>query len=349
VQVCIGLVQGSNLAVTVIFDGLQAKGGKGAETIFKIDKQSATGQVLQESRAAVLNNVTSQRLYGTAAETTATVTNSLMLAPLITAAKTIGLIIVQSARSNAFDESDLETLETLAFQIASAVEYARLLRKTRKLAIVDERTRLARDMHDGVAQNLAYLLLQVDRCLNMVEEGSKLETQLDQIGLLLEQNIDELRRNIFDLRPMALEGKSLFDVLENFVAEFGRRWSLQTTCSINGSAANVPARVESSVYRILQETFANVRQHADCTWVAVTLTVRDDAWLTLEITDDGRGFDVNQPYQNRTQEQRQGLGLISIRERVENIGGHLTIKSVPGEGTRIFAELPLHQSPDLEG
>ena len=147
--------------------------------------------------------------------------NSLMAAPLITAGKTIGAILIYTHKVDAFDEADLETLETVAFQVASAIEYAQLLRKTREMAIVDERTRLARDMHDGVAQNLAYLLIQVDRCLTMVDEDSKLEQQLESIGGLLEQNIDELRRNIFNLRPVDLDGKSLVQVLENFVKEFG--------------------------------------------------------------------------------------------------------------------------------
>jgi signal transduction histidine kinase len=87
----------------------------------------------------------------------------------------------------------------------------------------------------------------------MVEEGSKVERQLEQIGSLLKQNIDELRRNIFDLRPVELEGKSLFEVLGNFVSEFGRRWSLKTTCVVEGEFVEVLPEVESSLYRILQE------------------------------------------------------------------------------------------------
>ncbi len=203
-----------------------------------------------------------QSIYDPTIESTTKIVNSLIAAPLITAGKTIGIIMLESQTSASFYEGNLETLEFLAFQVASAIEYARLLRKTREVAIVDERTRLARDMHDGIAQNLAYLLIQVDRCLNMVDENSKLEAQLEQISQLLTKNIDELRRNIFDLRPVELEGKTLFEVLKNFVAEFGHRWNLQTTCLLQGEVKDVPTEVEGTLYRILQETLSNVQQHA---------------------------------------------------------------------------------------
>jgi two-component system sensor histidine kinase DegS len=197
-------------------------------------------------------------------------------------------------------------------------------------------------MHDGVAQNLAYLLIQVDRCLNIVEPESKLEQQLEQIGSLLKQNIDEIRRNIFDLRPVDLEGKSLFGVLENFVTEFGRHWNLETTCVINGETGEVSPEVESSLYRILQETLANARQHAHCSQLSVTLAVRDNIWVILEVRDNGQGFDVNRVGQNFHQKGKSGLGLVSMRERVDRIGGQLTIRSEAGQGTYISAMLPLH-------
>jgi signal transduction histidine kinase len=253
------------------------------------------------------------------------------------------MIMVESQRLDAFDESDLETLETLAFQIASAIEHARLLRKTRELAIVDERTRLARDMHDGVAQNLAYLLIQVDRCLNMVNEDSKLGKQLDQISLLLTRNIEEIRRNIFDLRPVDLEGRSLLEILEDFVAEFGHRWNLKTTCLIEVAVENVSSEVESALYRIVQETLSNARKHAQCSQISVKLTVDDAQWIRLEIRDNGCGFDPEQTQQPLHRRQgNRGLGLTSMRERAERVGGRLIVESTKDQGTSIFAMLPLH-------
>lgn len=346
IKVTVALINGSNLMVQVIYDIPQAGRNfrKESSTVCKIDYTSIVGQVIDQSRPVVVGNLDPQNIYSPTGSL-GTFNNSLMVAPLITGGKTIGIIAVESRISEAFDESDLETLEALAFQVASAIENARLLQKTRDLAIVDERTRLAREMHDGVAQNLAYLLIQVDRCLNIVEEGSKLEAQLENIGYLLKDNIDELRRNIFDLRPIDLEGKSLFEVLENFVAEFGRRWNLYTSCSVSGKAIEVPTAVESSLYRILQETLSNARQHAHCTRISVRLAVIDDQWITLEIKDDGRGFDVNQPHQSSRTRKTNGLGLISMRERAESVNGELIIESNVGQGTRVFTFLPLGHNP----
>jgi GAF domain-containing protein/CheY-like chemotaxis protein len=374
VHVVIGLVDGSRVTLRILYStntsaefvNLGSNSLASRVVTLKIDSEKPIGQVIIHAKPMILNQVNRLDVFPTDFDDeVVTIIPSVMMAPLITGGKTIGLIMVERRVANAFDESDLETLEILAVQVASAIEHARLLQKTREIAIVEERTRLARDMHDGVAQNLAYLLIQVDRCLNMVEEGGKLEKQLEQISGLLKQNIEELRRNIFDLRPVDLEGKSIFLVLKNFVTEFGRRWNLKTTCLIEGDAVEVSPEVESSLYRILQETLSNARQHAQCTQLAVKVTVRQNEVVTLEVQDNGRGFNMEQVAQNlgqalagqrqnaaftgagleaaaqtRARERRRGLGLISMRERATRVGGQILIES-NHQGTRVVAELPL--------
>ncbi|MCL4297088.1 MAG: GAF domain-containing protein [Anaerolineae bacterium] len=369
VRVTIGLIDGSKLTLQKIYDpaltpreaspndrqksapsaGFARKSTRPARTLtLKIKPEKLMGQVIHQAKPLILTEEDSKNLYrvelGQVDEQICTV----MIAPLITGGKTLGLIMVASQMLYAFDESDLETLESLAFQVASAVEHAQLLQKTREIAIVEERTRLARDMHDGVAQNLAYLLIQVDRCLNMVEEGGKLEKQLEQISGLLKQNIEEIRRNIFDLRPVELEGKSLFEVLKNFVGEFGQRWNLKTTCVVEGEFVEVSPEIESSLYRILQEVLSNAQQHANCSQLSVKVSIKDNRWVTLEVQDDGQGFDLDR--QSRPDQQDQdspkkpgsrGLGLISMRERAQRVGGQLVVDSQPNQGTSVFAKLPL--------
>lgn len=342
INVMIGLITGSNLVVRFLNTANgSASTPSHTQDVQKLDYQTPAGKVIRQSSPIIQNNINIEELFCRTPDKNETVENSVILAPLIAARKSIGLIVVESDSVNTFDDSDLETLESVAFQIAAAIEHARLLRKTRELAIVDERTRLARDMHDGVAQNLAYLLIQVDRCLNFVDEGSKLEDQLEQISAILKQNIDELRRNIFDLRPLGLEGKSLPEVLKNFVAEFGRRWNLETNCIVQGDVANVSAEVESSLYRILQEALSNARKHAQCSQLWIELTVKDNKTVTLEVRDNGLGFDTTDSRQYFQRGQSKGLGLISMRERAESVGGKLIVKSASGQGTHIVAELPL--------
>jgi len=345
IQVAIGLLDGTDILFKTIYHGdspVNQENGSERNGVFrlKLDTQAPVKQVIDEASPVIMENFDLESSLSTA-----DITNSVMLAPLITGGKMIGLIKVESCKSVYFDESDLETLETLAFQVSSAIEHARLLQRTREIAIVEERTRLARDMHDGVAQNLAYLLLQVDGCLNMVEEGGKLEVRLERVHGLLKQNIDELRRNIFDLRPVELEGKSIFEVLENFVTEFGHRWYLETTCVVEGEPGEVSTDVESALYRILQEALSNAQQHAQCSRLSVKLAVADEQWVTLEIKDDGQGFDAART--DQAMGRQKGLGLVSMHERVNTVGGYLTIESTPGVGTRIFAKLPLSKEVEV--
>jgi NarL family two-component system sensor histidine kinase LiaS len=116
---------------------------------------------------------------------------------------------------------------------------------------------------------------------------------------------------------------------------------LRTSCTIYGEVKDISAEVESSLYRILQETLSNARQHAQCTELSVILAVRDNQWLSLEVRDNGRGFDVSQVGQRSSDKSKRGLGLISMRERVDSIGGELVIKSEEAQGTHISARLPL--------
>ncbi|MFN8453513.1 MAG: GAF domain-containing protein [Anaerolineae bacterium] len=367
IQVIIGLVDGAHISLRRLYGVNQAapaaptksapankeKNAKAAQlqqvVTFRIDSQQSIDQVITQGKPLILNQTGTPNIYsGKGQDEDNRIIHSRMMAPLITGGKTIGLILIESPLINAFSESDLEILESLAFQVASAIEHARLLQKTREIAIVEERTRLAREMHDGVAQNLAYLLIQVDRCLNMVEEGGKLEKQLEQISALLKQNIEEIRRNIFDLRPVELEGKSIFEVMKNFVTEFGRRWNLKTTCLVEGEYLEVPPEVESSLYRILQETLSNARQHARCTHLSVKVNIKDNQWVTLEVTDDGLGFNPNQDFESHHHPRERGsrgLGLISMRERASKLGGDLTVDSNRGKGTRVVATLPLSVGP----
>lgn len=331
VEVTIGLRNGAKISLN-------------RRLTIKIDPATLVGQVMAQGRSKLLSQVKRQNLYALPAGDAGATIESLLMAPLIAGGKIIGLIMVESQTPELFDESDLETLDTLAFQIASAIEHARLLQKTREMAIVDERTRLARDMHDGIAQNLAYLLIQVDRALNMVEDGSKAAGQLEQISSLLKQNIDELRRHIFDLRPLDLEGKPIFEVLERFVTEFGQRWNLKTSCTIQSQPAEMSPEIERALYRILQEALSNARQHAQCKQLTVTLVVIDQEWVSLEVCDDGVGFELNQSSRKPGQQAGKGLGLTSMRERAQRVGGQLRVEGGVDRGTRIVAVLPLQET-----
>ncbi|MFQ5578512.1 MAG: sensor histidine kinase, partial [Anaerolineae bacterium] len=197
----------------------------------------------------------------------------------------------------------------------------------------------ARDMHDGIAQNLAYLLLQVDRALDMAgTDTAKLESQLEKISGVITQNIEELRRHIFNLRPVGLEGRSIFKVIRQMAAEFADQFSIKTDCRIIGAEIDLPSDVEASLYRIFQEALSNIQRHARCRQVWITLKTGADKTVELTLEDDGAGFDpskiTSSPF------QYHGLGLVSMQERIRNLGGTLEIESAPGHGTRIRICVP---------
>ncbi len=346
-HVVVGLVEGSFIVLNVIAKTpvRQSEDVADPETaqierVFpvKLDAYEPIAQVIRQAKPLILD----KSAFQIARNEQSAHAKALMMVPLITAGQTIGLIGVESEAIVLFDDSDLETLELLAFHVASAIEYARLLQKTRELAIVEERTRLASDMHDGVAQNLAYLMLQVDRCLNLVETDSELEHSLEHVRTLLSQNIEEVRRNILDLRPVDLEGHSFFEAVKKFVLQFSQRWGMAVDCHIAQQPVTIFPEVERSLYRILQEALSNARQHAECNRLTVELTIADQQWLTLKVEDDGRGFDVEQRFTcDRGAYQGRGLGLVSMRERAERFGGDVRVNSVKGQGTAIVVKLPL--------
>ncbi|MDX1521858.1 MAG: GAF domain-containing protein [Anaerolineae bacterium] len=345
-RVDVGLLQGGTINLEAIYPAHQPPENTLKETtgLSPIDPDDPIGYVITRAKPIIINNESAGQGRSTLA--TKSSSDAQILAPLIAGGKTFGVIRVTRSASDVFDEGDLEILAMLALQIASAIEHARLVHKSREIAIVEERTRLARDMHDGVAQNLAYLMLQVDRCINMVEGGSRLETLLEKISNLLAQNIDELRRNIFDLRPVGLDGKPLSHVLKTFVAEFGQRWGVRTEYRVEAEVSrhllesDLLPEVESSLYRILQETLSNAHQHAHCTELSVQLSIEDERWIALTIQDNGHGFDENTI--KNSDVKNRGLGLVSMRERAEQLGGQLLIDSTIGQGTRVIARLPLH-------
>jgi two-component system NarL family sensor kinase len=127
------------------------------------------------------------------------------------------------------------------------------------------------------------------------------------------------------------------------VTEFGQRWNLKTTCTIPSQPTEISPEVERAIYRILQEALSNARQHAQCKQLTVTLAMVDQEWISLEICDDGVGFEVNQSNRKSDQRPGKGLGLTSMRERAQRVGGQLRVESGANRGARIVALLPLQE------
>jgi two-component system sensor histidine kinase DegS len=204
--------------------------------------------------------------------------------------------------------------------------------------IEEERMRIARDMHDGPAQSMSNLVLQAEVLERLVNTPEALVVELQDFKASVRRALDEVRRLIFDLRPMTLDDLGLLPTLRKFTAEYTEKHGIQTRLSAVGGERRLPANIEGTLFRIVQEALTNVQKHSRAQNVEVSLNLGPER-VFASVRDDGQGFDI------RTVEARaarnHNLGLVIMRERCELEHGVLEIKSKPGKGTEIRAQFPL--------
>lgn len=207
----------------------------------------------------------------------------------------------------------------------------------RELALVEERNRLAREIHDSLAQGLTAIIWQLNASELVVKAGGEeaLES-LNKVRDLAKDSLQEAHRSVWDLRSGPLKGLSLVDALEQETAK-STGAKLLTAFNVTGNERVMPGGVEAAVLRICQEGLANVLKHANATRVTVTVAYGKSG-VKLTVTDDGIGFDPNIPKQ--WDKEKGGFGLISMSERAQLLGGDLTVKSSVGSGTNVIATIP---------
>jgi PAS domain S-box-containing protein len=214
--------------------------------------------------------------------------------------------------------------------------------RSEREAIDQERRRIAQDIHDGVAQDLAALRLKTALWYDWLESDPlQMRAELQQFQNTLDAAIEEIRRSIFALRPVALDEVGFLPALRQYVADFNDQCRVYTNLEIKGGEVILAAALEVRLFHIVQEALNNIAKHslASLAWVELDLT--DDKTATLTIRDNGQGFDpAVLPAVIRTGH----LGLKQMRERVERVGGTLLVESQPGQGTLIRAILPLEES-----
>jgi PAS domain S-box-containing protein len=212
-------------------------------------------------------------------------------------------------------------------------------RRSEEEAIAEERRRIAREIHDGLAQNLASLRFRADVWHTLLErDPAKLHAELDHLQELLAQNIRDVRRSIFALRPVALEELGFYPALDQFINDFGEQNQLRVDLQLVGPRDRLPPSLEPVLFRIIQEALNNVGKHAQANTVSIRLDLESSDGVTLQIRDDGSGFD------SATLDQaiREGrTGLRHIREKAENLHGSFSLRIRPGGGTEVRVELPL--------
>ncbi|MEJ2210654.1 MAG: histidine kinase [Anaerolineae bacterium] len=202
----------------------------------------------------------------------------------------------------------------------------------------NERQRLARQMHDGPAQSLTNLMLQAEICERLFDtDPIQARVELGNLKNSTNTTFQKIRDFILTLRPMMLDDLGLMPTLKQYVADYEEKSGLAANFTVMGRETRLPSHVEVALFRTIQELLTNIQTHAHATHAQVLLDFQDGL-VSASVEDDGSGFDVGE-VQNPSQ-QRKGLGLATIQERAEMLGGRVQIESRIGRGTKIRIELP---------
>ena len=255
--------------------------------------------------------------------------------PIVARGGIIGaLYLTDKLGAETFSDADERLIVLLAAHAAIAIENARLSERSRELSIVEERNRLARELHDSIAQGLFGVTLAAESAVELVARGDAAAgEQLERVQELARGALEELRAVVFELRPASLEAEGLGQVLRKHVEVLRRVSGSAIELRVAAPPALGPAAA-GQVFRIAQEALQNALRHAAAGRIEVRLG-NGGGRLALSVTDDGRGFDVSAPGV-----RGRRLGLTSMEERAVELGGVLAIESRPGAGTTVRLDVP---------
>lgn len=202
----------------------------------------------------------------------------------------------------------------------------------------EERKRLAREIHDGPAQTMANLVMKAEICEKLIEiDPEKAKRELSEFRGTVRSGLGDIRKIIYDLRPMSLDDLGLIPSVQKLISDFGTENGTTVELKTNMNGCILAPEIEIALFRIIQESLTNIKKHAKAKHVIVRFEIQQTG-ISLLITDDGVGFN---PDEERKPDVQGGYGLISMRERTELLSGRFNIHSSPSVGTRILVAIPL--------
>jgi len=219
----------------------------------------------------------------------------------------------------------------LVNRAAISIANMELFEQTKDLAVMEERNRLARDLHDSAKQKAFAALAQLGTARGILNgNGHLVAPHLNEAENLVSDVIQELTFLVQEIYPIALQEKGLGSTLREYIFEWENRNDARVQFALRNER-RLPLDVEQALYRITQEALANVARHSQAHRVVISLVYNDDS-IQLSLSDDGAGFD--------TKTKPNGMGLRSIRERTSSVRGTVQIQSAPGQGTRLIVQVP---------
>jgi signal transduction histidine kinase len=256
---------------------------------------------------------------------------TLLAVPLVLGETLLGYFALNSLEVRRYQPQDITLLQSLAQLITLAVQLTRLAEQGEERAILAERNRMAREIHDTLAQGFTGIVMQLEAAEDALEDGIRADVHLLKAKGLARESLAEARRSVRALRPSILEEVNWVDALQETTQRLTHSSGLNVHWEIEPLLPSLPSFTETELYRIAQESMTNIVRHANANQVWVRIRQRG-AGVEMEIQDDGVGFDP-------TQTAGGGFGLLGMRERAEKIGATLELTSQPSQGTTIRAVL----------
>ncbi|NLT95240.1 MAG: histidine kinase [Clostridia bacterium] len=203
----------------------------------------------------------------------------------------------------------------------------------------EERRRVAREIHDGPAQSMANIVLRAEFCERLLDKDIILaRKEIGQLKELVRNSLKDVRKIIYDLRPMALDDLGLIPALKRYIEDFSERFKIMVKFQPSETHSRLPNTIEVTTFRVIQEALQNVQKHSGATEVVINLLITQ--WqLSLTIGDNGKGFQLKDIFANSN---REGYGILGMKERVELLEGQFDIHSEIGKGTEIKIVIPIH-------
>jgi signal transduction histidine kinase len=262
---------------------------------------------------------------------------TVFMVPMLISGRLEGAIALRFMHKRVFRPDEIEFAQTLANQAVLAMQLTRLSAESRDSAVIAERNRMARDIHDTLAQGFTGVIVQLEAAKDARLQGLSREADehVDRASDIARESLQSARRSVQALRPQLLEESDLCEALDTLFTRMTAGTSLHAEFTVSGNARPLPPLWEEELLRIGQEVLTNVLRHAAAGRFDAQLAFAADA-VRLALRDDGRGFDPSR--------RSDGLGLLGIRERVQRIHGQLSIESAPGAGTTVRLSVPLPAS-----
>lgn len=335
----------------LVFAVIEGGAGQDLEGQRLARDQGIAGWVASHRQPLIVNDVHSDdRHYQAISRKFHTDVTSLLCVPMLVRGRLIGVIQVLNEKPGCyFSQQDQTTLSTFAAQSAIAIENARLYESVRaerdRLIAVEEqvRKRLALDLHDGPAQLLSAIIMNINFCQELRRRSSPgADEAIADTMALAEKALHQVRTLLFDLRPVILEAEGLIPALEVYVEQLQKNESFEIDLQISGCINRLSHNAESTVFSIVQEAINNAKKHAQADNLRISVEQVGDT-LSITVEDNGVGFDVSSV--QKAYAQRGSLGLLTMHERADIVNGTFNITSRPGEGTRVELQLPLSANP----